>query len=231
MSLMKSFGLQQYILSRTWLQASSKIGVALSSTLVLAACAVLPNRPDVPVTYDFGSLSGEYSSIQVGDSRPALVLIHVKASGLPNDAQALQYRQSFALDQRLQSYQLARWSQQPSALFTQQLRSVLQGTRPILDESLRLSRTSVGGEPAVLQTDIMAFEQIFDAANSSAGHVQVQATLLQSNSQGNTLLGQKVFFAKIPAQTPDAAGGAKAIAEAAKIVADNINAWVTELGK
>lgn len=206
------------------------------STLVLsamlAACTGLPRPPEVPVSYDFGSLSGDASPVVVGDSRPALVLVGVSASGLSGDAQALQYRQAYATEQRLQPYQIARWSQPPAQLLEQQLRSALQKTRPVLGENLRLSRTEAGVRaPAVLQIDLRSFEQIFENPTASVGHVQVQATLLQSNLDGNTLLGQKVFSIKRPAATPDAVGGAQALAQASKDISLQINEWVTALGQ
>lgn len=199
---------------------------------MLAACTGLPRPPEVPVSYDFGALSGDAAPVVVGDSRPALVLVGVASSGLSGDAQALQYRQAYSSDQLLQPYQLARWSQPPAQLFEQQLRTELQKSRPVLGENLRLSRSREGAQaPAVLQIDLRSFEQIFVNPTTSVGHVQVQATLLKSNLDGNTLLGQKVFSAKQPATSANAVGGAQALAQASKDISQQINAWVTALGQ
>lgn len=188
------------------------------------------------MVYDFGdsAVVAMESSVAPAESqaRLPLLLAKVTASGVGEGDQSVFYRQSYATDNRLRTYQLARWSLPPEQLFEQRLRQTLELQRPVLTEEFNLARLRDGDRyPAVLRVDISRFEQNFETPTASAGIVQVRATLIDPNPRGDALLGQKTFISRISAETADAQGGAAAMAEAAKVVAITVAQWVESLGK
>ena len=75
------------------------------------------------------------------------------------------------------------------------------------------------------------FSHVFGAPQASAGLVRVRAVLADASTAGETLVAQRVFVARRDAATPDAAGGAKALADAAAQVAEELAAWVEQSGR
>lgn len=197
----------------------------------LAACTSLPSAPPAPVVYDFGSTLREAAAQPLPQaSRAPLVLAEIKASGVGAGEQAVQYRQTFAQDQRLRRYQQARWSQPPEQLLAQQLRQVLQAQRPVLAEDFNLARVRVGDAyPLVLQAELLAFEQVFSSPTDSTGYVQLRITLLEPHPQGDRLLAQQVLASSVPAHSPDAAGGVQALAQSADTIAQGVAQWLQSL--
>ena len=59
-----------------------------------------------------------------------------------------------------------------------------------------------------------------------SGSFMQRATLVDPTPAGETLLGQRVFIVQKPAPTPDAAGGTRALAAAARQVAVEVDEWV-----
>lgn len=201
----------------------------------LVGCSNLPNAPAAVAFYDLGntalSVRDEKSNTakQVSRRMP-LILDTVTALGIGEGAQAVQYRELFAQENRLRAYQQARWSQPPARLFEQQLRTQLQQHRPVLDGGFNLTRVRDGDQyPAVLKVDVISFEQTFHSAQQSSGDVQVRVTLLQPQSTGDVLLGQKIFAAQTPSDRADASAGTSAIAESAQKVIAAIDQWVIQL--
>ena len=68
----------------------------------------------------------------------------------------------------------------------------------------------------------------FVKATESTGLLRLRATLVDPTPAGETLLGQRVFIVQKPAPTPDAAGGTRALAAAARQVAVEIDEWVAQ---
>ncbi len=75
---------------------------------------------------------------------------------------------------------------------------------------------------SVLHVELNTFEQVFDGQAQSHGEVAVRATLTHDGA----VLGQRSFVARAPASTPDAAGGASALAAASNELVAQIVAWL-----
>ncbi|CAB3756748.1 ABC-type transport auxiliary lipoprotein family protein [Paraburkholderia solisilvae] len=125
------------------------------------------------------------------------------------------YRLSYADAQRMAAYATSHWTMPPAQLLTQRLRGALSSRGTVL----------TGGDGVhapVLRVDLETFEQDFDAQTQSHGTVSARATL---SFQGK-VIGQRTFVARAPASTPDAAGGARALAAASDDLVAQISAWL-----
>ena len=129
-------------------------------------------------------------------------------------------------------YSQARWSQPPAQLLQQALRERLGRDRIVLSASqaaaLQPDRQRL---PAVLRVQLEEFSQVFSSAQDSAGVVRLRAVLADTGLTGETLVAQRVFTAQRPAGSADAAGGARALAEASAQLADELAAWVRQQGR
>jgi cholesterol transport system auxiliary component len=85
--------------------------------------------------------------------------------------------------------------------------------------------------PAVLRVQLQEFSQVFDSEQASAAVLRVRAQLSDAGSHGETLVAQQQFTVRRPAATPDAAGGARALAEASAQLADELAAWLRAQGR
>ena len=209
------------------LQAGAAAAAAL---LLLGACSALPERPQRPVTYDFGP--GVITApTAAGKPLPALALTEVEPSGLLEGSTAVLYRLAYADAQKLQPYAQARWSTPAAQLVRQRLRETLGQRRAVFSagESAALMRTN-GALPRILRVDLEEFSQIFDSPVSSAGVVRLRVTLLDSTPEGDRLLGQRLVVVQRPAASPDAAGGVHALAQAADAAAQEIATWLEQNG-
>lgn len=202
---------------------SMKAGLLMAAVL-LSACSVLPKPPATATLYDLGPAISKPVDLPVG-KRPVMVAA-ITGQGLMPGSTAMLYR--FAnVDQQLRAYQEARWSRPIEQLFGLQLRQQLEQGRPILDTEFSLSRMRAGDQyPLVLRVDIENFEQIFQDADHSKGVVQLRATLVEPGVGGDKLLAQRTFVSAIEAPEANAAGGAKALAEASRALAGEINSWL-----
>jgi len=209
------------------LQAGAAAAAAL---LLLGACSALPERPQRPVTYDFGP--GVITApAAAGKPLPALALAEVEPSGLLEGSTAVLYRLAYADAQKLQPYAQARWSTPAAQLVRQRLRETLGQRRAVFSagESAALMRTN-GTLPRILRVDLEEFSQIFDSPGSSAGVVRLRVTLLDSTPEGDRLLGQRLVVVQRPAASADAAGGVRALAQAADAAAQEIEDWLEKNG-
>ncbi|MCZ2105129.1 MAG: PqiC family protein [Burkholderiales bacterium] len=191
----------------------------------LAACSSLPQPPAVVETYDFGP-----GPTAVAQERPVprapIVLARVEASGLP-DGTALRYRLAYANAQQPRPYGQSRWSQPPAELLAQALRRELGAHRAVLGPGAQ-GQMVAGTLPDVLRVDLEEFSQVFSTPEQSVGLVRVRASLAQGDAGGEQRRVQRVFVAQRPAATPDAAGGARALAEAAAQVAADVQVWLQQ---
>jgi cholesterol transport system auxiliary component len=60
--------------------------------------------------------------------------------------------------------------------------------------------------------------------------VRLRVTLLDSTPEGDRLLGQRLVVVQRPAASPDAAGGVRALAQAADAAAQEIEVWLEKNG-
>jgi len=187
---------------------------AASAALALSACAVSQTSATKAV-YDFGPVA-----TAVAGNTPAfpgpLSLAEVGV-GLALDNTAVQYRLAYANPQELRPYALARWTMPPAQLIQQRVRSVLAARGPML-------APGVGSTTHTLKLELEEFSQVFNAPGASQGVLQLRATLIK----GTTLAAQRSFSAQVPAPTPDASGGVRALSVAADEVARQLSDWVGE---
>jgi cholesterol transport system auxiliary component len=77
----------------------------------------------------------------------------------------------------------------------------------------------------VLHIDVDDFTQTFDAPGHSMGMVALRA----STFNGQVLIAQKTFSRQAPAPTPDAEGGARALAQASDEAIADVMQWLATL--
>lgn len=199
---------------------------------LLAGCSVLPAPPTRAEVYDFGpGLTALPPSDRRAPLRP-IALADVATTGMPEGSSALLYRLSYANAQQLRPYTQARWSQPPAQLVQQALRDRLGQRRAVLLGDDGSAQLLEGGTlPAVVRVELEEFSQVFTAPQASAGLVRMRVSLTESSAAGDRLQAQRLFVVQRPAATADAAGGARALAEAAAQAADELAQWLEQMGR
>jgi cholesterol transport system auxiliary component len=189
--------------------------LALAAAAALAGCAGNTTAP--PVEYDFGPGGATLEepprlarAITVADaSAPAWL-----------DSPALVYRLAYRDAAQPRAYAESRWVAPPAALFTAQLRQRLVATTRsgvlVPDDGVRTAAT--------LRVELQEFSQVFDAPERSRAVVRVRAVLVADGR----LLAQTSFTLDRSAPSPDAAGGARALALAADAAIDRLIGWTAD---
>jgi cholesterol transport system auxiliary component len=133
---------------------------------------------------------------------------------------AMYYRLDYRNDDRLAAYAQSDWIAPPASLL-----------QPILRQSLagRGWRAVVGprnpaNADASLQLRLDDFSQAFAQPGASKGVLDATATLIDSHD--DHVIAQKRFHVEVPAATADAQGGARALAEASRRFAAQLQQWV-----
>jgi cholesterol transport system auxiliary component len=85
-----------------------------------------------------------------------------------------------------------------------------------------LSATDASNGVPLLRIDLDDFTHTFDSATSSYGQVVLRASLFQ----GRTLIDQRTFNHKVNASSADAAGGARALAQATDALSADMIGWL-----
>lgn len=214
-------------------RAAAALGLA--AALLAAGCSSLPQPPARADVYDFGppaAASAPEAGAKVRPSLAPIALAEVGVSGMPEGSAALLYRLAYANAQQLRPYTQARWSQPPAALMGQALRERLGERRPVLfgseGQALKLPQ---GGQPTVLRVELEEFSQVFTAPDASHALVRARAVLADASAAGETFVAHRVFTAQRPATTANAAGGARALSEAAAQIAGEVAGWVEQQGR
>ncbi|OJA87018.1 ABC-type transport auxiliary lipoprotein family protein [Burkholderia ubonensis] len=179
-------------------------------TLALAAGCAGENAALSNVRYDLGPAA----PVATAGHGPALKVLDVAAPDAL-DSDKFVYRLAYADAQRTAVYRDSRWTAPPAQLLTQRLRGALSSRGAVLEGA-------DGVRAPTLRIDLSEFEQVFDGESQSHGAVTARATLTQDGK----VLGQRTFVARAPSSTPDAAGGARALAAASDDLVAQIAAWV-----
>jgi len=205
--------------------------LCLAAAALAAACSSLPAPPPPVAVYDFGPGTGAAPQ-DAGAALPPIALADVDVADPGTGGAALHYRLAYANAQQLRPYTRARWSQPPAALLQQALAERLGRRRAVLwGEDGLATQLAPGRMPAVLRVQLQEFSQVFDTEQASAAVLRVRAQLSDADSLGETLVAQQQFTVRRPAATPDAAGGARALAEASAQLADELAAWLRAQGR
>jgi len=197
-------------LGRALRPAAAALAALAALTLALAAGCAGSNAALSNFRYDLGPAA----SVATAGSGPALKVLDV---GAPDalDSDKFVYRLAYADAQRTSVYRDSRWSAPPAQLLTQRLRGALSSRGAVLEGT-------DGVRAPTLKVELDEFEQVFDGQAESHGAVTARATLMQDGK----VLGQHTFIARAPSSTPDAAGGARALAMASDALIAQITAWV-----
>ncbi|MRD48784.1 ABC-type transport auxiliary lipoprotein family protein [Caenimonas koreensis] len=200
--------------------------VAIACVALLAACAT-PDKPTRATVYDFGP-GVAFGAPTASTTQPALVLGDIDATGAL-DSNSINYRLGYADENQLRPYSQARWSAPPPQLIRQRLREQLGRERAILDlnESAALARAA-GVQPRVLRVDLEEFSHFFESAAQSYGLIRLRITLMENTAGGERLVGQRTVVARVPAATPDASGGVKAMTAATDAASLDIAKWLAQ---
>ena len=200
----------------------------LAVLVLLAGCSALPEKPTRPVTYDFGpGIVAPQPANRMAPLAP-LALADIEAPSAL-DGTAMYFRLGYADAQQLRPYGLARWSMSPSQLVMQQMREKLGQRRALLaaGEGPAVNRL-LGKLPNVLRVELEEFSQLFQSPTASTGLVRLRATLVDVTPGGEKLIAQRSVVVQKPAPTADAAGGAKALADATAGAAEEISQWLLQ---
>lgn len=186
---------------------------------VLCSACVSGRAPNPRATaFDLGMMP----STPVGPLQlPALSISRVTAPEWLNGPQ-MYYRLLYANAQQPLPYAHSQWSMSPARLFEERIKShISQNGGQVLASSVGIARL-----PS-LRIELDDFTQVFESPERSYAYLAARVAVLD----GRKLLGQKLFQQRIPAPTPDAEGGAKAMAQANDMMMADILHWLSTLPK
>lgn len=193
----------------------------------LTGCTVL-DKPLRALVYDFGP--GPMTAPEpAAASRPRLILGEVEAPAAL-EGTALLYRLAFSNPQQLLPYSQAKWSMPPAQLIRLRLQELFGRSRLVLGPT----DASAGGPPGVtgtlvLRLELEEFSHYFESPQSSVGLLRLRATVSAQAPQGDRVLGQRLVVVRRPSSSADAAGGARALAEAVAAAAEELEPWISQL--
>jgi cholesterol transport system auxiliary component len=193
--------------------------LALAGAALLAGCASSSKGPSGNTLYDFGPAAGSApgsAASAAAAAVPAVVITDATGNAV-YDNERMFYRLNYADPLQARWYANSRWSSTPLQMLTQRLKSrVAQAGVKVL------SSTDASNGVPLLRIDLDEFTHSFDSTASSQGQLVLRASLFQ----GHTLVDQRTFSRKVAATSADAAGGARALAQAADAVAADMIGWL-----
>ena len=183
---------------------------------VISGCSLMTSRAPPKTEFDFGPETSAPAD-PAPLSQVQLVVYDVSAPTWM-DGTAMYYRLAYQNAAVPLPYAKSEWVMSPAALLTERLRS---SAAVHADGGTRLVgvRTT---EVYTLHSELLEFEQIFDAPDRSHGALRLRATL-----QGEGVWAQRTFAIDRPAPTPNAAGGVIALAECSEELARLVEGWVS----
>lgn len=188
---------------------------------LLAGCATETKGPS-SATFDFGpaSMAAAPASVPALPASAGAVVVTAVTGSAALDNERMYYRLLYADPLKALSYSSSRWSATPLELVTQRLK-----TRIAQSGTKVLTATDASAGVTIMRTEIDDFTHTFDSAAQSHGQVALRVSLFQ----GNKLIDQRTFGRKTLAGSPDAAGGARALAASTDAIAADIVAWMAAL--
>lgn len=193
-----------------------KIFLIVATLLLTAGCAVV-SRPDSATLYDLGPVY-KPSSVAL----PVVPALSVAEVSIPAwlDSTMMFYRLRYVNELQPHPYAHARWSMTPAQLLSQHLKS-----RIVQAGGVALETSAGTVDVPVLRVAIDDFTQNFDSPGQSSAQLGLRASVFR----GRMLIAQKAFVRQAPAPSPDANGGAKALAMASDAVIGDLIGWLAGL--
>jgi len=193
----------------------TRIAVA-SMAILLGACA---SKGPTTAQYDFGPLPAAAAPAAAPASPIAIIIADVGGPA-SLDSERMYYRLLYADARQSRPYAYNQWTSTPLQLLTQRMKArIAQAGVKVL------STTDAAASTNLLRMEVEDFTQNFDSAASSSGTVRLRASVFRSHK----LVDQKTFSRSAPAPSADAAGGARALADASDAVAADVLAWLAAL--
>ena len=189
---------------------------AAASAVLLAGCAT--DKPASNVTFDFGPASMTQAAPATSPAGAVVVTDVTGSAALDNER--MYYRLNYANPLQARTYSNSRWSATPLEMVTQRLK-----TRIAQSGTKVLTATDASSGVSIMRTEIDDFTHSFENQSQSHGVVALRVSIFQ----GNRLVDQRTFSRKTPADSADAAGGARALAASTDAVAADIIAWIAAL--
>lgn len=188
----------------------------LCCALALSGCAAV--RPEAPSLFDLGAWRPATADKRLGGLPP----IRVAEVAVPGwlDTPLMYFRLDYANQQQPRPYASSRWAMPPGQMLTQltRLRIAQAGGIP-------LSASDGAFDAPLLRIHVDDFSQHFSAPDQSSARFALRATVFR----GRAVVAQRSFALEQPASSPDAAGGAEALAAAADLAFDQMTAWLAGL--
>ena len=181
-------------------------------SFLLAGCAT---KSTLVTLYDLGPLR---PAIATTGLPPLAMADPVGSAFLDNPL--MFYRLAYANDQQPQPFAASRWAMPPAQLLGQRFKARLGQIG-----STVVSAADGAINVPVLRLETDDFAQVFD----SPAHSMVQVTMRVAVFNGRILLAQKSFTQQRPTISPDAAGGARALAETSDALITDVIAWLATL--
>ena len=180
------------------------------AAVLLAGCLSQPHTPE-PALYDLGFAPGGGAVPARTSAEPSVVRVRVSARSWL-DHTSMHYRLLYVDEMRTLTYAYARWIAPPAELVGQRLRQTLA-------ESGAAARMgSVSAHEIAIELE--EYVQVFETPTRSFGRVSVEVRLSGPST------GEARFTEQAAVQTPDAAGGVRALAAATDALISRIVAWV-----
>jgi cholesterol transport system auxiliary component len=186
-----------------------------AAALALGACA---SKGQPTAQYDFGPLSAQPAPASASHIGAIIVADVTGPAAL--DSERMQYRLLYADARQSRPFAYNQWTATPLQLLTQRMKTNLShGGVQVL------STTDAAASATVLRMEVEDFAQNFDTATSSQGVLRLRASVFRNHK----LVDQKTFNSSKPAPSADAAGGARALADASDAVAADLLTWLAAL--
>ncbi|KQQ31109.1 ABC transporter [Duganella sp. Leaf126] len=182
--------------------------------VLLAACA---SKGPTQAHFDFGPLP-QAPAVTSTAIAPLIVADMTGPASL--DSERMQYRLLYADARQLRPYAYNQWTATPLQLLTQRLKArIAQAGVKVL------ATTDAAAGAMLLRTELDDFAHNFDSATASQGTITLRASVFAAHH----LVDQKSFTRSVAAPTADAAGGARALADAADALSGDLLAWLATL--
>ncbi|WP_371867742.1 ABC-type transport auxiliary lipoprotein family protein [Duganella guangzhouensis] len=196
---------------------SIRNGIVIAAmALTLGACA---SKGSPTAQYDFGPLPAAPTAAAASGGIGAIIVADVTGPAAL-DTERMHYRLLYADARQQQPYAYNQWTSTPLQLLTQRVKSRMAQAGVKV-----LSTTDAAASTTVLRMEVEDFAQNFDSATSSKGVISLRASVFRNHK----LVDQKTFNRSVPAPSADAAGGARALADASDAVAADVLSWLATL--